>query len=107
MLERPDKSVGPERFATGHALRVVGQAVPRAILAPVVPEPHEGLLVAGGPADLTATALACRWMRRCARLLSGHRRLTLLWSRPFGCLLGRLTRGAVTFLYVRSLSKIT
>jgi hypothetical protein len=60
MLERLDEIGGPDGVATGHRVRVVGQAEPRPVLAAVVLGAHERFLVAGDPADLVATALACR-----------------------------------------------
>jgi hypothetical protein len=39
-----------------------------------------------------------RILRGCARLNSGRWRLTLLWSRPFGCLLGGSPVGPLLYL---------
>jgi hypothetical protein len=68
------------------------------MLAPVVPEPYKGLLVAGDAADLTAASLADRWVRMGganARLLSGHEG-TLLVVKALRVFAWRLTRGAVS-----------
>jgi hypothetical protein len=91
-----------ETDGSGHAVRVVGEAEPRPVPAPIVAQAHEGFLVGGDAADLAAAPPAgeLRWVRvggASARLLSGHRRSTLLWSRPFGCLLGGSPVGP--FLY--------
>jgi DNA-binding XRE family transcriptional regulator len=74
---------------------VVGQAEAGAVAPPVVPEPNEAPDMRGDTADLAAATLGCGRVRGCARLLSGHQDSLSCWSRPFGCLLGRRTRGAV------------
>jgi hypothetical protein len=95
MLERSDKSGGLESFATGHALRVVRQAVPQTVFAPVVLEPHEGLLVRGNAADLTAASLGGRWVRRMRYTLLVHSGSPYLWATvPGSC----TSRGAISFL---------
>jgi hypothetical protein len=63
----------------------------------------DGAVVAGvGALEASVVGLYCvvvilgGWVRGCARLFVDHG--IPPWSRPFGWLLGRLTRGAVSFV---------
>jgi hypothetical protein len=92
-LERPDERVC--LYRPSQRVRVVREAEAGAIAAPIVPEPHEGLLMRADAADLTAAGLGGRWVRRIRYTLLVHSGSPYLWATVPGC---ANTRGAISFL---------